>query len=777
MSHVLRRWRNVTLAAMLVAVTVVQIAPSAQAVEFTETHTSSIPAATTNWTIPVSVPQFDPSQGDLLDVTISMGAEVASSMSVENLSTSSVCNATLTWGATISADTGLGTVAITPVDSQTILLEVYDGVTDFAGPSGESFSNLDAARTGDFVFTDPAVLAVFTGTGSLSLPINARALTTVTGCGTIAQLITTLASADITVAYRYDASPAIDIEKATNGEDADAPTGPEIPVGDPVTWTYVVTNTGNVALSNVTVVDDQGVAVTCPQDTLAVAESMTCTGNGTAEVGQYANLGTTEGTGPNGTTVTDSDPSHYIGVVGDAPAIDIEKATNGEDADAPTGPEIPVGDPVTWTYVVTNTGNVALSNVTVVDDQGVAVTCPQDTLAVAESMTCTGNGTAEVGQYANLGTTEGTGPNGTTVTDSDPSHYIGVVGDAPAIDIEKATNGEDADAPTGPEIPVGDPVTWTYVVTNTGNVALSDVTVVDDQGVAVTCPQDTLAVAESMTCTGNGTAEVGQYANLGTTEGTAPDGTVVADEDPSHYIGVEEPPPSEPAIDIEKATNGEDADEPTGPWIVAGDPVEWTYVVTNTGDVDLSDVTVVDDQGVAVTCPQDTLAVAESMTCTANGTAEQGQYANLGTTEGTAPDGTVVTDEDPSHYYGADRTCSNGCSPNYYANPLHLDKWIGYDTDASYGAVFGVDMEGTLLDAIRTPRIRGGDGWSALMQESVTALLNASHPEVRYPYTEAEIIDQVRQAFEDGDPATARSVLHGVNARTCPFGPENHNQN
>ena len=38
---------------------------------------------------------------------------------------------------------------------------------------------------------------------------------------------------------------------------------------------------------------------------------------------------------------------------------DIEKYTNGEDADTPTGPLITVGDPVAWTYVVTNTGNVA----------------------------------------------------------------------------------------------------------------------------------------------------------------------------------------------------------------------------------------------------------------------------------------------------------------------------------------------------------------------------------------------------------------------------------
>ena len=43
-----------------------------------------------------------------------------------------------------------------------------------------------------------------------------------------------------------------------------------------------------------------------------------------------------------------------------------------------------------------------------------------------------------------------------------------------------------------------------------------------------------------MTCTASGVAEAGQYANLGTTTGVPPLGPPVADEDPSHYIGVAE---------------------------------------------------------------------------------------------------------------------------------------------------------------------------------------------------------------------------------------------
>ncbi len=86
-----------------------------------------------------------------------------------------------------------------------------------------------------------------------------------------------------------------------------------------------------------------------------------------------------------------------------------------------------------------------------------------------------------------------------------------LVGQA-AISLEKSTNGFDADEPTGPEILVGDPVAWEYVVTNTGDEAVAEIVVIDDQGVTVTCPNDRLGAGESMTCTAAGTAVLGSTA-------------------------------------------------------------------------------------------------------------------------------------------------------------------------------------------------------------------------------------------------------------------------
>ena len=86
---------------------------------------------------------------------------------------------------------------------------------------------------------------------------------------------------------------------------------------------------------------------------------------GTATTGQYANIGNATGTTPAGSTVSDENLSHYFGQV---PGIMIVKKTNGDDAKHRSRSLHPKDGPVTWTYEVTNTGNVNLTNVEVTDN-------------------------------------------------------------------------------------------------------------------------------------------------------------------------------------------------------------------------------------------------------------------------------------------------------------------------------------------------------------------------------------------------------------------------
>ncbi|MEM9367697.1 MAG: hypothetical protein AAGD07_17030, partial [Planctomycetota bacterium] len=127
-------------------------------------------------------------------------------------------------------------------------------------------------------------------------------------------------------------------------------------------------------------------------------------------------------------------------VVVSNPSIDIEKSTNGFDADTPTGPNLIVGQTATFEYVVTNTGDVPLQSVSVVDDQGIVVSFVggdvnnDSLLDLDEVWTFTASETVTAGQYANIGTVSAEDAGGQQVSDSDPSHHFGLVA---AIDIMK----------------------------------------------------------------------------------------------------------------------------------------------------------------------------------------------------------------------------------------------------------------------------------------------------------------------------------------------------
>jgi len=538
-------------------------------------------------------------------------------------------------------------------------------------------------------------------------------------------------------------SRAIDLEKATNGHDADNAPGPAIAAGDPVTWTYEVTNTGQV---------------TCPKSTLTPGESMTCTAQGIAQNGPYANVGTVTGRDEQDRSVRDEDPSHYTNPPPPPLSIDLEKATNGHDVDSAPGPAIAL-------------------DVAVTDDREGAISCPKSTLTPGESMTCTAQGIAQNGPYANVGTVTGRDELDRTVRDDDPSHYTNPPPPPLAIDIEKATNGHDADNAPGPEIQEGQAVTWTYVVTNTGQVTLFDVAVTDDKEGAIACPKSTLAPAESMTCTAHGTAQEGPYANLAAVTGRDELDRTATDEDPSHYHGVTVPPIG---IHLEKATNGHDADQPTGPKILVGEAVTWTYVVTNTGDVTLFDVTVEDNQEGSIVCPEDVLQPGESMTCTQDGVADLGQYANVGMVTGRDEQDRTAADEDPSHYFGEPADPGDeGCTPGYWKN--HTDSWppTGYSPGQSLPSVFAQSAaypelaSASLLDALDFGGGGGVDGAARiLMRAAVAALLDASHPGVDYPRTPVQVISQVNSALASGDRDTMLTVAGGLdrdNNLGCPL--------
>jgi hypothetical protein len=290
-----------------------------------------------------------------------------------------------------------------------------------------------------------------------------------------------------------------------------------------VQFRVIVTNTGNVALTSVAVTDPS-LTFTGVVTSLAFGASDTSDVLTVASVvGQHENTATVNAL-YNATPVTASDMAHYY--VAPAPCVNLEKLVNGQDADSPTGPVVPVGSTVTFDFFVENCGNVALTNVVVTDDiQGYIGTIPS--LAVGGNQTLTKTAFALAGQRTNMGnvtTNEG-------ATDEDAGNYFG---SNPCIDLEKLVNGQDADSPTGPVVEVGSTVTFDFFVENCGNVALTNVVVTDDV-YGYIGNITSLAVGGNQTLTIQRTALAGQHTNMGnvtTNEGAT-------DEDAGNYFGEE----------------------------------------------------------------------------------------------------------------------------------------------------------------------------------------------------------------------------------------------
>ena len=376
--------------------------------------------------------------------------------------------------------------------------------------------------------------------------------------------------------------PAIEIEKATNGIDADDPPGPYIPMGDPVIWTYNVTNVGPVNLTGVGVIDDQGVTVTCPKTTLLIGENMTCTANGTATAGQYANIGNASGVG-GGSSVFDTDPSHYFGCY---PDLNITKVANVSSAT--------VGTVIGYNITVNNTGNVNLTSVLVTDSlTGLNHTIP--TLVPNASQTFNPTYTvtqADTGApINNTATATGTDPCGGTVNDSDQCSVNVVIG--PDIEVVKTASLTGTCPGSDPlAVNISDTVTYCFNVTNTGDVNLTSITVIDNiYGPVPLAKNDTLAPGESTEGTLTHVVVVSDapsVTNTANATGTDPLGGNVTDTD-SCTINVT----IHPDVELEKTGS---------PSTVApGGDVTYTINYTNTGAVPLHDVVITEHYPKGVT--------------------------------------------------------------------------------------------------------------------------------------------------------------------------------
>ncbi|OOG68709.1 hypothetical protein B0E43_22090, partial [Algoriphagus sp. A40] len=364
-------------------------------------------------------------------------------------------------------------------------------------------------------------------------------------------------------------NPSIQIVKTDNDALVDG-------AGDVITYTLTVTNTGNVTLTNVMVKDpltglDQNVGTLNPGASTAVNTDYVVT-QADVDKGFVLNTALVEGDSPDEEDPTDETEEETP--IERNPSIQIVKTDNDALVDG-------AGDVITYTLTVTNTGNVTLTNVMVKDpltglDQNVGTLNPGASTAVNTDYVVT-QADVDKGFVLNTALVEGDSPDEEDPTDETEEETP--IERNPSIQIVKTDNGALVDG-------AGDVITYTLTVTNTGNVALTNVTVKDpltglDQNVGTLNPGASTAVNTDYVVTQED-VDKGFVLNTALAEGDSPD-----EEDPTDETEEETPIERNPSIQVVKTDNGALVDG-------AGDVITYTLTVTNTGNVTLTNVMVKD---------------------------------------------------------------------------------------------------------------------------------------------------------------------------------------
>ncbi|WP_159394391.1 DUF11 domain-containing protein, partial [Streptomyces sp. NRRL S-495] len=470
---------------------------------------------------------------------------------------------------------------------------------------------------------------------------------------------TPVTSPPATTTVTSERTPALSITKSSDKQ--------QLVAGEQITYTFTVTNTGNTTLTDIAVNETEWTGsgpaprATCPTTPLAPGAAATCTAAYTitqqdADRGTLRNSATATGTPPGGLPPVTSPPDSVLVPHDSRPALTMEKK-----ADPATVAK--AGELVVYTFTLTNTGNVTLTDLKVTETSfsgtgGIPeVDCPGGPLTPGATLNCTARYAAtqadiDAGKIDNAATATGTPPAGLTPPVSPESGTTVTAPPKPHLTLRKAA------AETG-ALQVGEILHYSFEITNTGNVTMTgvrvDETAFTGRGTppAATCPDaaNSLAPGAVVTCTAEYTVtqadvDAGSIENTATATGTPPGGGTPVTSPPS---STDVPFTPRPSLVVEKSADKQH--------LVAGETLTYSYLVTNTGNITLTGVTVTEGTFTGtgtlspITCPEDarSLDPGRIVTCTATYTVTQadvdaGKIDNAATANGTPPGGgTPVT--------------------------------------------------------------------------------------------------------------------------------------
>jgi hypothetical protein len=203
---------------LAVAVVVLLLAGTAQAFSVTYNYLGTMHS--TNFPPPptfVTLPLFDPSIGILDSVDFSLTATVMGNASFESLDSSPATVTTHLQAQVTVQKPDLSTLAVLlPTVSHSDAVTAFDGVIDFGGTSGKSYTGISGTDSFFDVFTslDGALFTMFEGVGNISFPVSAIGASSGSGAGNLVLLFTTNAKADGEVTYNYHTTSTVPLPAA-----------------------------------------------------------------------------------------------------------------------------------------------------------------------------------------------------------------------------------------------------------------------------------------------------------------------------------------------------------------------------------------------------------------------------------------------------------------------------------------------------------------------------------------------------------------------------------
>lgn len=241
-------------------------------------------------------------------------------------------------------------------------------------------------------------------------------------------------------------------------------------IGQVITYSFAVTNNGNVLLNNIVVVDDPlGQIAVIPS--LTPGQTVTVTANRTitlADLNAGSVTNTATATASNGTTAS----SGTVIVSGQqVRSLTLDKVASPTTFSA-------AGQEITYTYTVTNIGNVTLAGqFEIIDDKQPlnppiptipGPLAPGDSASVQATYTTT-QVDVDAGSIINNAFARDV-PTG--ITSNSDTETVFFRSEGPSLTLTNSADPTTFDA-------VGDVITYTFIVTNTGSVTLTNIAVSD----------------------------------------------------------------------------------------------------------------------------------------------------------------------------------------------------------------------------------------------------------------------------------------------------------